>query len=68
MKKLTDTVRTLASMWKNLSAGLKDHYMKVAAEDKARYFSELKEYTGTTPPLHFLFSLSLSIRPALFYP
>ena len=33
-------------MWKNLSPELKEHYKKKAAEDKMRYISELKQYTG----------------------
>lgn len=44
--KLTDTIKVLAARWKLLSPEVRDQYKKMAAEDKSRYFSELKEYTG----------------------
>lgn len=44
--KLTDTVKTLATMWKELSPEVREHYKRVAAEDKIRYKRELQQYNG----------------------
>ena len=44
--KLTDTIKTLAGMWKELSPKVRERYERVATEDKARYKRELQHYSG----------------------
>lgn len=44
--KVTDIMKVLALMWKNLSPSEKIHYQQQADDDKNRYFAELSQYSG----------------------
>ena len=47
--KITDTMKKLATMWKNLSPADREVYETKAKDDKSRYYQEMKYYTG---PMH----------------
>lgn len=47
--KITDTMKKLATMWKNLSPADREVYEMKAKDDKSRYYQEMKYYTG---PMH----------------
>ena len=44
--KVTEAMKTLAAMWKQLPPETKMEYQKVADGDKSRYYAEMKDYTG----------------------
>jgi len=47
--KVTEAMKTLAVMWKELPPETKMEYQKRAEDDKSRYFAEMRDYTG---PMH----------------
>lgn len=47
--KVTEAMKILALMWRELPPETKMEYQKIAADDKSRYFAEMKDYTG---PMH----------------
>ena len=44
--KVTETMKTLASMWRSLAAEERQYYERMAEVDKARYFQEMEHYRG----------------------
>jgi len=47
--KVTDAMKVLAQMWRDLAPEKRAEYNKIAEDDKSRYFAEMKSYTG---PMH----------------